>query len=135
MVCDFNGDGTLNDLLPGSRVNQLGRGLGKDDLTQLVQNYNEEFANQRTPGGQTAPLLTLPATYGLHDSFFTQDLRLSRGSFRRFRLAAVPSHVPFWRSAAHRAATSLHQHLNLLNLPLVGPILPFLDQARPHRIL
>ena len=43
-----------------------------------MQNYNEEFANQRTPGGQTAPLLTLPANYGLHDSFFTQDLRLSR---------------------------------------------------------
>ena len=27
------------------------------------------------------------------------------------------------------------QHLNPLNLPLVGPILPLLDQARPHRIL
>jgi hypothetical protein len=36
------------------------------------------FANRQTIGGQTAPLLTLPANYGFHDSFFTQDLRLSR---------------------------------------------------------
>ena len=31
-----------------------------------------------TPGGQTAPRLTLPADYSFNDSFFTQDLRLSR---------------------------------------------------------
>jgi hypothetical protein len=75
---DFNGDGTQNDLLPGVRVNQFNRGLGKNDLAQLVQTYNNEVANRQTTGGQTAPLLTLPVNYGFHDSFFTQDLRLSR---------------------------------------------------------
>jgi hypothetical protein len=75
---DFNGDGTTEDLLPGSKVNQFGRGLGMDDLAALVARYNDQFANQRTLGGQTAPFLSLPANYAFSDGFFTQDLRLSR---------------------------------------------------------
>jgi hypothetical protein len=75
---DLNGDGSLNDLLPESRVNQFNRGLSKDDLAYLVQTYNEEFANRPTLGGQTAPPLILPGSYRFHDSFFAQDLRLSR---------------------------------------------------------
>jgi hypothetical protein len=75
---DFNGDGTTSDLLPGTRVNQFNRGLGKDDLTRLVAQYNQQFAGRPTLGGQTAPTLTLPANFSFNDSFFTQDLRLSR---------------------------------------------------------
>ena len=74
---DFNGDGTINDLLPGTRVNQFNRGLDKNDLARLVDSYNREFAGKQTLGGQKAPLLTLPAAYAFGDSFFTQDLRLS----------------------------------------------------------
>lgn len=33
---DFNGDGTRDDLLPGTRVNQFNRGLDEDDLVRLV---------------------------------------------------------------------------------------------------
>jgi hypothetical protein len=76
---DFNGDGTQNDLLPGTKVNQFNRGLGKDDLARLVAQYNQQFAGKPTLGGQkSAPTLTLPADYSFGDSFFTQDLRLSR---------------------------------------------------------
>jgi hypothetical protein len=75
---DFNGDGTQNDLLPGTRVNQFNRGLGKADLARLVESYNREVAGRRTLGGQTAPRVTLPADYAFNDGFFTQDLRLSR---------------------------------------------------------
>jgi hypothetical protein len=75
---DFNGDGTQNDLLPGTRVNQFNRGLAKDDLARLVQSYNQRFAGQKTAGGQTAPPITLPTNYSFNDNFFTQDLRLSR---------------------------------------------------------
>ena len=75
---DFNGDGTQNDLLPGTGVNQFNRGLGKDDLARLVELYNREFAGKLTLGGQIAPRLTLPANYSFNDSFFAQDLRLSR---------------------------------------------------------
>jgi hypothetical protein len=34
---DFNGDGTQNDLLPGTKVNQFNRGLDKGDLASLVE--------------------------------------------------------------------------------------------------
>jgi hypothetical protein len=75
---DFNGDGTRDDLLPGTRVNQFNRGLNEDDLARLVENYNQEVAGRPTPSRQTAPPLTLPADYSFGDGFFTQDLRLSR---------------------------------------------------------
>jgi len=75
---DFNGDGTQNDLLPGTSVNRFNRGLDEDDLAQLVQSYNQQFAGRLTGSGQIAPRVTLPANYSFNDSFFTQDLRLSR---------------------------------------------------------
>jgi hypothetical protein len=75
---DFNGDGTRDDLLPGTRVNQFGPELDKSDLARLVDAYNEQFAGRRTPGGQVAPRLTLPAEYAFNDTFFTQDVRVTR---------------------------------------------------------
>jgi len=50
---DFNGDGTQNDLLPGTKVNQFNRGLDKEDLARLVQLYNQEFAGKLTASGQS----------------------------------------------------------------------------------
>ena len=75
---DFNGDGTRDDLLPGTRVNQFNRGLGRDDLARLVARYNQDLAGRPLPNGQLAPTLTLPADFSFGDNFFTQDLRLSR---------------------------------------------------------
>lgn len=75
---DFNGDGTVDDLLPGTSVNQFARSLDKADLERLVEQYNATFANKDTLGGQTAPTLRLPANYAFDDVFFTQDLRISR---------------------------------------------------------
>ena len=56
---DFNGDGTVNDLLPGTSINQFGGDLGKDDLARLVQAYNQQYADRQTAGGQRAPRLAL----------------------------------------------------------------------------
>jgi hypothetical protein len=75
---DFNGDGTQNDLLPGTTVNQFGRGLDNEDLQRLVERYNAQNAGSRTPAGVLAPRVTLPDDYGFDDNFFTQDLRLTR---------------------------------------------------------
>ena len=75
---DFNGDGTTNDLLPGTGVNQLNRGLHKEELARLVATYNQEFANKQTAGGQKATPLVLPDNYALNDNFFTQDVRVGR---------------------------------------------------------
>lgn len=75
---DFNGDGTRDDLLPGTSINQFNRGLNRDDLARLVARYNQDSAGRPLPNGQPAPTLTLPADFSFGDSFFTQDLRLSR---------------------------------------------------------
>jgi hypothetical protein len=75
---DFNGDGTRNDLLPGTTVNQFGRERDEADLEELVALYNQKIAGTLTAGGQTAPFLTLPDRFTFDDSFFTQDVRLTR---------------------------------------------------------
>jgi hypothetical protein len=69
-LMDFNGDGTINDLLPGTKINQFGRGLDKKDLARLVADYNRQNPNRQP--------LSLPPTYAFDDNFFCQDLRLSR---------------------------------------------------------
>jgi hypothetical protein len=76
---DFNGDGTRSDLLPGTTVNQFGRGLDEGDLERLVADYNQQYAGKPMPGvpSITAPTLRLPETYALDDNFFTQDVRLT----------------------------------------------------------
>jgi hypothetical protein len=79
---DFNGDGSTNDLLPGTRVNQFGRSLDAAVLERLVAEYNEAVADRffgAVP--RKAPRIRLPDEYSFADSFFTQDLRVSR-SFR-----------------------------------------------------
>jgi hypothetical protein len=75
---DFNGDGTLNDLLPGTRVNQFNRRLDKADLIRLVADYNQTHAGKLAPGGQLAPPVTLSDSFEFGDNFFALDLRLSR---------------------------------------------------------
>jgi hypothetical protein len=89
---DFNGDGSTNDLLPGTRINQFNRGLGRKDLATLIEQYNQQIAGKPLPNGQPAPRLTLPANYSFNDSFFSQDVRLSRTFYlrnERMRLALI----------------------------------------------
>jgi hypothetical protein len=76
---DFNRDGTRDDLLPGTRVNQFGRGLGKDDLVRLVEAYNRDVAGRVFATGGTARPLALPASYDFNDNFLSADVRIGRG--------------------------------------------------------
>ena len=75
---DLNGDGTINDLLPGTKWNELNRGLDKADLRRLVDDYNASLAGQRTPTGQVIPRITLPADFSFGDRFFSTDIRLGK---------------------------------------------------------
>jgi hypothetical protein len=52
--------------------------LNGTDLRRLVAEYNVNYAGTVTPGGPTAPTITLPAHFSLDDNFFTQDVRVSR---------------------------------------------------------
>ncbi|MBA2301460.1 MAG: hypothetical protein H0W08_02355, partial [Acidobacteria bacterium] len=78
---DFNGDGTMGDLLPGTTVNAFNRGMGRSDLERLVATFNEVHAGTNDAQGAAIPRLRLPARYSFGDSFHALDLRLSR-SFR-----------------------------------------------------
>jgi Carboxypeptidase regulatory-like domain/TonB dependent receptor len=49
---DFTGDGTVADPLPNTRVGAFGRDVGLHGLTNLIQNFNQNFAGQATPAGQ-----------------------------------------------------------------------------------
>jgi hypothetical protein len=75
---DFNGDGTLGDLLPGTTVNEFNRSLGKADLRRLVDLFNRTYAGKTDAHGTPIPLVTLPSHFEFGDPLVTQDLRLSR---------------------------------------------------------
>jgi hypothetical protein len=49
---DFTGDGTVQDLVPGTKVGSFNRDFGVNGLTQLINNYNSNVAGQPTPAGQ-----------------------------------------------------------------------------------
>jgi hypothetical protein len=75
---DLNGDGTTDDLLPGTKVNQFNRGLDKPDLLRLVAAFNANYAGKTDAQGQAIPAIVLPADFQFGDAFLTHDLRLSR---------------------------------------------------------
>ena len=75
---DFNGDGTKNDLLPGTTVNAFNRGMGRADLEHLVAQFNQTYAGRKDAQGASVPRVTLPASYSFGHSFQALDLRLSR---------------------------------------------------------
>ncbi|HEU0183704.1 MAG TPA: TonB-dependent receptor, partial [Blastocatellia bacterium] len=76
---DLNGDGTNNDLLPGTTYNGVNRDISLSELRRLVDQYNAQFAGKSAPRGGTFPLVSLPSNIGsLGDSFQSYDLRLSK---------------------------------------------------------
>jgi hypothetical protein len=89
---DLDGDGTVNDLLPGSTVGAFGRSLSKSDLMTLVKAYNDNDASHAGLNGKQLLPIKLPATFAIGDAFCTLDLRVSR-TFgppgARFRVEAI----------------------------------------------
>lgn len=49
---DFTGDGTVQDLLPGTHVGQFDRGISAGGVNGVLATYNSKYGNQPTPAGQ-----------------------------------------------------------------------------------
>jgi hypothetical protein len=112
---DFTGDGTVADLLPGTRSGSFGRDIKADELNTVITNYNNSVAGQPTPAGlalikaglfserqlqalgAVAPLiccLAPPGHVGL-DALRSFDLRLGWTHHLRDRLIIEPSVAAF----------------------------------------
>jgi hypothetical protein len=60
---DFTGDGTVQDPIPGTKFGAFDRNVSASGLTQLINNYNQNVANNPTPAGKVLMangLMTLP---------------------------------------------------------------------------
>ena len=51
-VSDFTGDGTVQDPIPGTKFGAFDRSVNASGLTQLINNYNQNVANNPTPAGK-----------------------------------------------------------------------------------
>lgn len=49
---DFTGDGTVGDLLPGTKIGSFMRSISPSGLTNVINNYNNTQADNLTPAGQ-----------------------------------------------------------------------------------
>jgi len=85
---DLDGDGQGGDTLPGLKINDLGRGTGKTDLFNLVNQFNANIAG--TSGG-AIKAITLPTKFEFGDNFQSEDVRVSK-TFRfkeRYAVEAI----------------------------------------------
>jgi hypothetical protein len=80
---DFNGDGTQDDLLPGTTVNAFNRTMERADLERLVAEFNQIYAGTRVARNALVPRVTLPPQFSFGDNVHTLDIRLSRSFMPR----------------------------------------------------
>ena len=88
---DLNGDGTTGDLLPGTTVNSLNRGLERGELARLVDEFNQNYGGKNDAQGTAIKRLALPGRYAFGDNSHSLDLRLTRSFVLRehWRLAVI----------------------------------------------
>ncbi|HWO01525.1 MAG TPA: hypothetical protein VNS63_19855, partial [Blastocatellia bacterium] len=72
---DLDGDGQGGDTLPGLKINDLGRGTGKDELFRLVNDFNTNVA--KPSNGSIRPLI-LPTKFDFGDNFQSEDIRIQK---------------------------------------------------------
>jgi hypothetical protein len=51
-LTDFTGDGTVQDLVPGTHVGSFARGINASSINTVLTNYNNSVALHLTPAGR-----------------------------------------------------------------------------------
>jgi hypothetical protein len=75
---DLNGDGTFSDTLPGIKINDLGRGIGRTAFLQLVNQFNADRAGKTDAQGATIRTLIVPTNFRFGDNFHSEDIRITK---------------------------------------------------------
>ena len=89
---DFTGDGTTQDLIPGTHVGSFDRGVNASNINRVLNDYNHETALNLTPAGETLVKngVFTAAQLGVGDSLcYNNPNRLPVGS-----LCAIAPPVP-----------------------------------------
>lgn len=98
---DLNGNGVFSTAgespfpgtpLPGSGFNEFGIHKDKQDLVNLVNQFNQTYAGKLDAFGRLIPTLTLPANWDLPRPFVSQDLRVAKAfnlHGERFKLTVI----------------------------------------------
>jgi carboxypeptidase family protein len=67
---DFTGDGTVQDVLPGTHVGSFGRDISNGNINNAINNFDNNVAGHLTPAGQALVNMGLftPAQLGVGDA-------------------------------------------------------------------
>jgi len=116
-VTDLTGDGTGDgsfasnggggDVLPGTNIGSFGRGVKASNLNDVVQSYNQNFANQPTPAGQVL----------IQNGLFTQNqLFLLGGVQQPIPLAPANEANMAWLKAFDLSLNWIHKVKDLVEV-------------------
>jgi TonB dependent receptor len=104
---DFTGDGTVQDLVPGTHWGNFGRGIDASNINQVLANYNNTYANQATPAGNVL----------IQNGLFTLEQLRALGAVAPSVPLAPPGEVNLsWLRAVDLKASWSHKIREGLNL-------------------
>ena len=117
---DLNGNGVFatageslypGPALPGGGFNQFDVGKGKNDLIQLVNQFNQTYAGKTDPLGHPIPTITLPSNFSFPRPFTSQDIRVTK---------VFPLHGERWRLSVFGECFNV---FNIANLTFYNEVL------------